>query len=180
MCLWGHRPRHRGRGLPRDDRKAARWYRKAAEDGALTVGSAMEPLGVLTISTHGRGELVTGSVRVVSEGPVGGMLRFAHPAFGVGGVGAGSPASDAIFPVRRREGGIDTGVAIPTPLLDPARPAPAPGLCFGRGHAVPAGPVAGCPIAGKLSGRQRECMRAGRPRSRVGRLLPSLLLLEEA
>ena len=36
-----------------------------------------------------------------------------------------------------------------------------------------------CGIAGKLSGTQRECMRAGRPRSRVGRL-PSLLLLNGA
>ena len=50
------------------------------EDGALTVRTEMEPLGVLTISTHGRGELVSGSVRVVSDGPIGGMLRFEHPA----------------------------------------------------------------------------------------------------
>ena len=53
-------------------------------------------------------------------------------------------------------------------LLHLARPATAPGLCFGRVHAVAAGRVAGCHIAGKLSGAQRECMRAGRPRSRVG------------
>ena len=37
-----------------------------------------------------------------------------------------------------------------------------------RSQAVPAGSVAGCPIAWKLSGRQRDSMRAGRPRSRVG------------
>ena len=37
---------------------------------ALTVQTEMEPLGVLTISTHGRGPLVSGSVRVVSEGPI--------------------------------------------------------------------------------------------------------------
>ena len=53
-------------------------------------------------------------------------------------------------------------------LLHLARPAAAPGLCFGRAHAVLAGRVAGCRNAGKLSGAQRECMRAGRPRSRVG------------
>ena len=82
------------------------------QDGALTVRSEMEPLGVLTISTHGRGELVTGSVRVVSEGPIGGMLRFEHPDLGVAGVGASPPVSDAIFPVRRQEGGINTGVAL--------------------------------------------------------------------
>ena len=82
------------------------------EDGALTVRTEMEPLGVLTISTHGRGELVSGSVRVVSEGPIGGMLRFEHPDLGVAGVGASPPVSDALFPVRRQEGGITTGVAL--------------------------------------------------------------------
>ena len=82
------------------------------EDGALTVRTEMEPLGVLTISTHGRGELVSGSVRVVSEGPIGGMLRFEHPALGVAGAGASPPLSDALFPVRRQEGGITTGVAL--------------------------------------------------------------------
>ena len=82
------------------------------EDGALTVRSEMEPLETLTISTHGRGALVSGSVRVVSEGPIGGMLRFDHPDLGVAGVGASPPVSDALFPVRRQEGGITTGVAL--------------------------------------------------------------------
>ena len=82
------------------------------EDGALTVQTEMEPLGVLTISTHGRGALVSGSVRVVSAGPIGGMLRFEHPALGVAGVGASPPLSDVLFPVRRQEGGINTGVAL--------------------------------------------------------------------
>ena len=40
------------------------------------------------------------------------MLRFDHPDFGVAGVGASPPLSDALFPVRRQEGGITTGVAI--------------------------------------------------------------------
>ena len=82
------------------------------EVGALTVQTEMEPLGVLTISTHGRGALVSGSVRVVSDGPIGGMLRFEHPDFGVAGVGASPPLGDALFPVRRQEGGITTGVAL--------------------------------------------------------------------
>ena len=67
---------------------------------------------MLTISTHGRGALVSGSVKVVSEGPIGGMLRFDLPGIGEAVVGAGPHLSDAIFPVRRREGGITTGVAI--------------------------------------------------------------------
>ena len=82
------------------------------EDGALTVRTEMEPLGVLTVSTHGRGALVSGSVKVVSDGPIGGMLRFDLPHIGEAVVGTSSPISDAIFPVRRREGGITTGVAV--------------------------------------------------------------------
>ena len=82
------------------------------EDGGLTVLTEMDPLGVLTIPTHGQGALVSGSVKVVSEGPIGGMLRFDLPAIGETVVGASLPISDAIFPVRRQEGGINTGVAI--------------------------------------------------------------------
>ena len=82
------------------------------EDGALSIQSEMEPLGELTISTYGRGELVSGSVRVVSDGPIGGVLRFDIPGIGVAGVGASQPVRDAIFPARRREGGISTGAAI--------------------------------------------------------------------
>ena len=55
---------------------------------------------------------MSGSARVVSDGPIGGMLRFEHPDFGVAGVGASPPLSDALFPVRRQEGGINTGVAL--------------------------------------------------------------------
>ena len=82
------------------------------EDGGLTVPTEMAPLGVLTISTHGRGDLVRGSVKVVSEGPVGGMLRFDIAGFGETVVGASRPVGDAIVPVRRQEGGPTTGVAI--------------------------------------------------------------------
>ena len=89
------------------------------EDGALTVQTEMEPLGELTISTHGRGELVTGSVRVVSDGPIGGLLRFEHPGVGAGVVGASPPVSDALFPVRRQEGGITTWAAIHNLELSP-------------------------------------------------------------
>ena len=82
------------------------------EDGGLTVQTEMKPLGVLTVSTHGRGELVSGSVRVLSDGPIGGMLRYDLPHIGVAVVEASPPISDALFPVRRQEGGITTGVAI--------------------------------------------------------------------
>ncbi len=51
------------------------------------------------------------------------------------------------------------------PHLD--QPGTAPWLSFGLADAVPANRVAACSIALKLSGGQRNSMRAGRPRSRV-------------
>ena len=82
------------------------------EDGGLTVLTEMEPLGELTISTHGRGDLVSGSVKVISVAPIGGMLRFDLPGIGEAVVRASPPLGDALFAVRRQEGGITTGVAI--------------------------------------------------------------------
>ena len=88
---------------------------EVTEDDALTVRTEMEPLGELTISTHGRGEGVSGSVKVASDGPIGGVLRFDLPGIGVAGVGASQPVRDAIFPARRQAGGISTAAAIHNP-----------------------------------------------------------------
>ena len=69
------------------------------EDGGLTVRTEMEPLGELTISTHGRGALVSGSVKVVSDGPIGGMLRFDLP--GIIGEAVVGPAHPSATPSSR-------------------------------------------------------------------------------
>ena len=87
---------------------------EVTEDGALSVRTEMEPLGELTISTHGQGAVVSGSVKVVSNGPIGGVLRFDLPGIGVAGVGASQPVRDALFPARR-EGGLSTAAAIHNP-----------------------------------------------------------------
>ena len=82
--------------------------------GALTVQDGIPSLGELTISTHGLGDLVVGSVKVVSDAPdspIGGVLRFDLEGTGVAGVGASQPVRDAIFPARRMDGGINTGAA---------------------------------------------------------------------
>ena len=84
---------------------------EVTEDGGLSIRTEMEPLGELTVSTHGRGELVSGSVAVAANGPIGGVLRFDLPDIGVAGVGASQPVRDALFPVRQ-EGGLDTAAAI--------------------------------------------------------------------
>ena len=85
---------------------------EVTEDGSLSVQTEMQPLQAVTISTHGRGEVVAGSVRVVAEGPLGGVLRFDLPGVGVAGVGTGQPLRDALFPARRQQGGISTAAAI--------------------------------------------------------------------
>ena len=82
------------------------------DDGALRPGTAMNPLGELTISSHGRGVLTVGSVTVTADGPIGGVLRFDIPGLGVAGVGDSPPVRDALLPVRRQNDGINTGVAV--------------------------------------------------------------------
>ena len=47
---------------------------EVTEDGALSVTTAIEPLGELTISTHDRGELVSGSVRCTAPGLFTGIV----------------------------------------------------------------------------------------------------------
>ena len=88
------------------------------DEGALTIGTKIKPLGERTISTTGEGVLRVGSVRVVSDGPLGGVLRFNAPTIGVAGVGASQPVPAAVFPARRQAGGINTGAAIPQPGSD--------------------------------------------------------------
>ena len=83
-----------------------------AEDGALTVMTQIPPLGEMTISTSVMGDDVVGSVRVDSDGPIGGVLRFVTSNIGVAGVGASEAVNAAIFPARYMEGGINTGAAI--------------------------------------------------------------------
>ena len=83
--------------------------------GALIPLAELPALGEVTISTNGMGDLTTGSVKVVTEGldsPIGGVLRFDAPGLGVAGVGASQAVRDAIIPVRRQMGGIDTGAAL--------------------------------------------------------------------
>ena len=88
---------------------------ETTDHGAVTLQSELAPLGEVTISTNGMGETVTGSVKVISDGPhspIGGVLRFDVPGVGVAGVGASQTVRAAIFPVRRQDGGIDTGAAL--------------------------------------------------------------------
>ena len=50
---------------------------------------------------------MSGSARVVSDGPIGGILRFEHPDLGVAGVGASPPGPDR----QRARGGLASGLS---------------------------------------------------------------------
>ena len=52
-----------------------------------------------------------GSVKVTSDRPIGGFLRFSLPDTGVAGVGVSHPGRDALFPARRQAGVISTAAA---------------------------------------------------------------------
>ncbi len=81
-------------------------------EGVLMVTTEIASMGERTISTSGMGNGIVGSVRVVSDGPIGGVLRFDIPTIGVAGVGASEAVNEAIFPARRMAEGINTGAAI--------------------------------------------------------------------
>ncbi|MBI4457263.1 MAG: hypothetical protein HY644_15395 [Acidobacteria bacterium] len=72
------------------------------------------PQGGAVFTTDGLGAVTTGSARAnVTEGVVGGVLRFTLPGIGIAGVGGGGSFNGFISPVRRsRETGINTGVAV--------------------------------------------------------------------
>jgi hypothetical protein len=64
-------------------------------------------------TSNDNGDLFSGWAKVVSDGPVGGMLRFRIPGLGFASVGATKAATSFITPVRRSvESGLNTGVAI--------------------------------------------------------------------
>ena len=85
---------------------------EVGDDGALRPGAAINPLGELTISTHGRGVLKVGSVAVTADGPIAGFCASTSPASGSPGSATVPPVRDALVPVRRQRDGINTGVAV--------------------------------------------------------------------
>ena len=74
---------------------------------------AVAPLGGVVLTTAAGAKLVSGSARVIADGPVGGVLRFNFPALGLAGVGASDSASGFLIPASRNASrNISTGVAV--------------------------------------------------------------------
>jgi hypothetical protein len=70
------------------------------------------PLGAVTLSTDGQGEVTVGSAVVGSDNRLGGIVRFNLSGIGITGIPASQPLGGFITPVRRKSGGINTGIAI--------------------------------------------------------------------
>ncbi len=101
-------------GLANDANEAAQFGRLFPQAGHLVseVEFSIPPLGSVTFTTDGLGdELLLGSARVVSNVPVGGIIRFEIPGIGIAGFGSAPPMTEAITPARRNPE-INTAVAI--------------------------------------------------------------------
>ena len=77
-----------------------------------SVDFLVAPLGSITVSTDGMGELVAGAAVVASDGRLGGVIHFTVPGTGTAAVGAGEILDGFITPVRRKEGAVNTGIAV--------------------------------------------------------------------
>lgn len=71
----------------------------------------LEPQGSITFVGMPEANQVLGSAAISSDGLVSGVVRFHIPDIGIAGVGSAEPALSLIAPVRR-EGALDTGVAV--------------------------------------------------------------------
>lgn len=80
---------------------------------AASTPFVIQPLGSVTISTNGVGQLLAGWVRVSSNVPVSGVIKFTAPGLGTTGVGASPALSRFIVPITRSvAGGSSTGLAV--------------------------------------------------------------------
>ncbi|RPI23810.1 MAG: CHRD domain-containing protein [Acidobacteria bacterium] len=77
---------------------------------ASEVDFSIQPLGSVTFMTNGQGDLIAGSSEVISNVPVGGIVRFQLPV-GIAGFGSGASLRRAITPARRSSD-INTAIAV--------------------------------------------------------------------
>ncbi len=70
------------------------------------------PLGSVTLTGVDPGKLTVGSAVVNASREIAGTIRFEISGIGIAGVGSSAPMPAFIAPVRRKTGGINTGVAI--------------------------------------------------------------------
>ncbi len=69
------------------------------------------PLGSVSITTDGQGDIALGSAKAVANGPIGGIIRFSIPSIGIAGFGSAPPLDRALVPVRAA-GSLRTAIAV--------------------------------------------------------------------
>lgn len=79
--------------------------------GQGDISFLIPPMGTSTFSTTGQGNIVSGSVEVVSDHELSGIIRFSLSEIGIAGVSPSLPGSKLVVPVRRQES-VNTGIAI--------------------------------------------------------------------
>lgn len=78
-----------------------------------TVDFTMPPYATVTIATPGiSGSIAVGSVVVLSDRLVGGIVRFTIAGAGIAGVGSSPPLAQFVVPVRRTANIINSGLSI--------------------------------------------------------------------
>lgn len=77
-----------------------------------SIDFSVPPLGSVGISTDGGGPSKSGSAVATSDNILGGVIRLGIPDVGIAGVGSSEPLNGFVIPVRRKAGGINTGVAL--------------------------------------------------------------------
>jgi hypothetical protein len=84
-------------------------------DPVSSVDFSVQPLGAVTLSTDGEGDLKVGSAKVESDGNLGGVIRFNFPGVGSAGFGSSQALTGFVSPVQRQAGGLSTGLALFNP-----------------------------------------------------------------
>ncbi len=82
--------------------------------GEGVVAVEVPPLGLVRITTDGAGDLISGSVTVDFDNPIGGVIRFTLDPFGTAGV-LDSPLMRGFLTPVRKNAEINTGVAVFNP-----------------------------------------------------------------
>lgn len=96
-----------------DDQGEALPVSMNGQSHAASTALQIPPLGSTSFSSTGTGDLQVGSVLVDSSSPLGGVIRFAFPSFGVSGVGQSFRFSALMTPaVRNEQQGLNTGIAL--------------------------------------------------------------------
>ncbi|PYV18749.1 MAG: hypothetical protein DMG07_03255 [Acidobacteria bacterium] len=87
---------------------------------AATASFTIPPLGSVTLTSDGAGDLVSGSAQVSANIPVSGVIKYSHPIMGMIGIGESDPLRSFMTPVvRDASRGRNTALALRNTLQSP-------------------------------------------------------------